>query len=76
MHVSFSFAPGVKYSLKHPTKHLSSQLKVTGLDNEVENEKKRKYKVYINLATGKPTNLKFRDTYSKANTELRMSWGW
>ena len=76
MHLSSSFVPGVKYSLNNPTKYKSTQLKVTGLDNEVEDEKKRKYKVYINLATGKPTNLKFSDAYSKANTELKMSWGW
>ena len=33
-------------------------------------------KKYTNLANGKETDAKLRDAYSKANSELSMTWGW
>merc|ERR1712151_262532 len=85
-----AFSPCVKHSrlsLVHktssnnPTQYMNSEIRVTGLDNDVEIEKplvsnQKRYKVYIDLATGKQKDVKFRNAYSKANTELKMSWGW
>ena len=31
---------------------------------------------YVNLATGEETDVQFRDAYSKANSELSLTWGY
>ena len=66
--------------------------KITELQNEVETEEiiessqskpddsSSKFETLVKLSTDTSTDkkkkVKFKDEYSKANTELKMTWGW
>ena len=72
--------------------YIASMRKATELESEVETEETinsseskddgsaSQVETSVNLShdtsTDKKTHLKFKDDYSKANTELKMTWGW